>query len=47
MKSVRELCVATHCVFLKITNARIPHEYGARFRHIGQIVLRPALPSIF
>ena len=45
IKSVRELCVVSHCVFLKITNARIPHERGARLRQIGPIGLRPALPS--
>jgi hypothetical protein len=29
MKSVRELCVVLHCVILKITKGRIPHERGA------------------
>ena len=29
--------------FLKISNARISHERGARLRHIGPIGLRPAL----
>jgi hypothetical protein len=29
IKSVRELCVLSHCVFLKISYARIPHERGA------------------
>jgi hypothetical protein len=43
IKSVRELCVVSHCVFLKITNARIPQEQGTRLRHIGPIALRPAL----
>jgi hypothetical protein len=42
IKSVRELCVVSHCVFLKITNARIPHERGARLRQIGPIGLWPA-----
>jgi hypothetical protein len=29
IKSVRGLCVASHCVFFKITNARIRHEREA------------------
>jgi hypothetical protein len=28
-KSVREICVVTHGVYLKITNSRFPHERGA------------------
>ena len=27
-KSVREICVMPHCVFLKIASVRIPHESG-------------------
>lgn len=42
-KSVRELCVVPHCVFLKINNARIPDERGARLHQIGPIGLRPGL----
>jgi hypothetical protein len=43
IKSVRELCVVSRCVFLKIANARIRHERGARLRQIDPVGLRPAL----
>jgi hypothetical protein len=43
IKSVRELCVVSHCVFLEIKNARIPHQRGARLRQIGPVGLKPAL----
>jgi hypothetical protein len=33
----------THCVFLKIPSARIPHYRGARLRQIGPIDLKSAL----
>jgi len=42
LKSVRELCVVSHCIFLNITNARIPHERGTRLRHIGPFGLKQA-----
>ena len=40
---VRDLCVVSQCVVLKITNARMPQERGARVREIGPIGLRQAL----
>lgn len=39
---MRELCVISHCIFLNITNARIPHERGARLRQIGPVGLKQA-----
>jgi hypothetical protein len=32
--------VVSHCIFLNITNARIPHERGARLRQIGPFGLK-------
>jgi hypothetical protein len=49
VKAAREICVVSHCVFLKIIRARIPHERGAprkrgaRLLQICPVGLRPAL----
>ena len=37
--------MVSHCIFLNITNAQIPHERGARLRQIGPFGLKQA-PSI-
>lgn len=42
-ESARELFVVTHCGLLNITNARTPHERGARLHQIGTIGLNPAM----
>jgi len=45
-KSVRKLCALPHCLFLKINNARIPDERGARLHQIGPTGLRSGGPAL-
>jgi len=47
MKLVQDLCVVSHCAFLKITTARTYHENGAWLCQIGSLSLWPALSKMY